>query len=331
MANRLRTLGEELGSPAHLALYTAARKRGIKVTRAQTREFTRKTAALTKKAMVGILDTLEEQPGVISTDGGSEFSADFAEELVRRGIGQKIKDGKNSIAIVDRAIQSLKLTVAKMMATQEGSWQKMLGRAVKAINDTPKAVLHHEAPSDVIDNDDVSFMLLQDNARALRHNSQLLQTRKTRLEEAGAMRAPLQGKTFKRGHEASYRPKKALADFEGIEAIAEDGTRIDVKHLKPVNSESTDVTVRFGDKTNSVKKNKQRRQAEVLIALTLAHLEGKERVSLKALSIFLKAQLRPATENFETILRKVKLKLMVVLRLFPALEVSVDSRYVKVA
>ena len=128
------------------------------------------------------------------------------------------------------------------------------------------------------------------------------------------MRAPVAGKTFKRGHEESYGPKKTLVDFE--------------VHLKAVNCESTDVTARFVDKNKTVKKNKQRRQAEAILALTTAHLAGREQVSLNALATFLKTQLRPATETFEMILWKTKLKLVGVLRLFPSLEVE-HGRYVK--
>jgi hypothetical protein len=225
MLARLRALSKELGSPGHLALYTAARKRGIQITRQQARDlvskqgesqvftsaqpsagktvaetpharyqadvidqkndrgeqgeevaknilvvvnvFSRevsarampnKSAQETKKAMISILAAIDGTPGVLSTDGGLEFTGVFAEELKRRGIAQKLKDGKNAIAIVDRSIQSLKLVLAKMMATQAGSWQKLLGKAVKAINDTPKEVLHHEAPSEVLDNPEVSFI-----------------------------------------------------------------------------------------------------------------------------------------------------------------------------
>jgi hypothetical protein len=393
----LRALSKELGSPGVLALYTAARKRGIVVTRQQTRElvekqgerqiftsvqpsagktaaesefarfqadvidqrndggtegevvakdilvvvnvFSRevyarampnKTAAETKKALVSILATIGGVPGVLSTDGGLEFSGAFAAELKRKGIAHKIKDGTNSISIVDRAVQSLKKVLARMMATQKGSWQQLLGKAVKATNDTPKEVLHHESPAEVLSNPDVKFMLLQDNSRALRHNAVLLDTRKARLEGAGAMRTPMPGKSFKRGHEPTYGAVKQLRAIEGSVAVAQDGTRIDVKHLKAVNEDSTDVTARFGVKENSVKVATQKRHLEVIAALTIAFLAGKERVSLKALSTFLKAQLRTATEKLDRILGKVKLSLVNALRLFPSLEI-VDSRYVKAA
>ena len=39
-------------------------------------------------------------PGLMSTDGGVEFSGVLSAELKSRGIAQKTKDGANSIAVV---------------------------------------------------------------------------------------------------------------------------------------------------------------------------------------------------------------------------------------
>jgi hypothetical protein len=390
----LRALSKELGSPGALALYTAARKRGIVVTRQQVKElvskrgenqiftavqpsagksvaeteyarfqadiidqrndggvegeeiakdilvvvnvFTRKvyarampnkTAAETKKAMVSILATISEDPGVITTDGGAEFSGVFEAEIKKRGIALRLKDGKNSISVVDRTIQGLKMTLARMMASQKGSWQQLLGKAVDAINDTPKEVLHHESPAEVSTNPEVKFMLLQDNASKIRHNAELLNTRKDRLTSAGAMRAPMPNKSFKRGTEATYGGVKQLRDIEGSVAIAQDGSRIDVKHLKAVDENSTDVTARFGNKENSVRVAKQKKDVEVIVALTLAYMNGKERVNLETLRKFLKAQLRTATVNLEGILRKTKLTLGDALRLGTGIKIT-DGRWV---
>ena len=66
---------------------------------------------------------------------------------------------------------------------------------------------------------------------------------------------------------------------EGSVAVAQDGTRIDVKHLKAANENSTEVTARFGNKDNSVKVATQKKQVEVLIALTLAFFGQPRRAS----------------------------------------------------
>ena len=393
----LRALSKQLGSPGALALYTAARKRGIAVTRQQARElvskrgenqiftavqpsagkstaesefarfqadvidqrndggvegeeiakdilvvvniFTRevyarampnKSAAETKKAMISILATIDGTPGVLTTDGGLEFSGAFETEVKKRGIALRLKDGKDAIAVVDRTIQSLRLTLAKMMAVQKGTWQQLLGKAVNAVNDTPKETLHHESPAEVSTNPEVKFMLLQDNAGKIRHNIQLLSKRKDRLTSAGGVRAPEAGKSFKRGTEATYGKVKQLQDIEGSTAIAQDGVRIDVKHLKAVNENSTDVTARFGNKENSVRVAKQIKAVEVIVALSLAYMAGKERVNLETLRKFLKDQLRTATVNLEGILRKTKLSLGDALRLDTEIKIT-NGRWVSAA
>jgi len=144
------------------------------------------------------------------------------------------------------------------------------------------------------------------------------------------MRAPLPAKSFKRGHEATYGGVKQLRTIEGSVAVAQDGTRIDVKHLKAVNENSTDVTARFGNKENSVKVAKQKRDVEVVIALTIAYMAGKERVNLETLRKVLKAQMRTATETLEVVLRQTKLSLGDALRLGPAIKIT-DGRWVTLA
>jgi len=68
----------------------------------------------------------------------------------------------------------------------------------------------------------------------------------------------------------------------------------------------------------------------IVPALTKAFLAGKERVSLAALSKFLKGQLRTATETFEVVLRKAKLPLVDALRLSPGITITQGS-WVQVA
>jgi hypothetical protein len=293
-----------------------------------------KTPASTTAAMLSILRTMTpgDEPLVVSTDGGGEFKGAFEAMLKEEDIALRLKQGRNALSHVDRSIQSLKLTLAKMMATREGSWKKMLPLAVAALNNTPKTVLHNEAPNAVEENDDVQFMLLQDNARNITHNKKVLARRTKDLESAGAFRAPAEGldrKTFKRGNDASYGPIKQLELIEGSVAIATDGTRSDVKFLKPVPGDSTEVTARLGDQSDTQTTNKKRRDAEVLRALSVAYLVGKERASMAKLATHLKERLRAATLTFQQNLDKIKVRnLAAVLRLFPAL-FELEGQWVK--
>jgi hypothetical protein len=397
----LRALFQELGSPNAVALYVAARRRGLQVTREQARQMTiragerqifsapqpalgrvvaedqrarffvdlldmrntadvegeetsksilvlvnafsreiwardmpDKTPASTSAAMLEILRTMApgDEPLVLTADGGGEFKGAFAAMLEKEGIAFRLKDGRNSLSVVDRSVASVKMTLAKMMATREGTWKKLLQQAVTALNNTPKAVLHNEAPSKVEENDDVQFMLLQENARNMVHNKKVLERRTRDLKDAGSFRAPLEGlerKTFKRGNDASYGAVKRLEAIEGSTAVATDGTRVDVKHLKAVQEESTESTARFGDQSETQTTVKKRRDAETLRAMSVAFLAGKERDSIQKLAAHLKTRLRAATLTFQQNLDKIKLRnLAAVLRLFPAV-FELEGQWVK--
>ncbi len=242
--------------------------------------------------------------------------------LEDEGIAFRLKDGRNSLSTADRSVASLKMTLAKMMATREGTWKKLLQQAVEALNNTPKEVLHNEAPNKVEENDDVQFMLLQESARNIVHNKKVLARRTRDLRDAGSFRAPAEGlerKTFKRGNDPFYGPIKRLEAIEGSTAIATDGSRSDVKHLQPVHSESSEVTARLGDQSETQTTMKKRRDAETLRAMSVAYLRGKERDSIQKLATHLKGRLRSASLTFQQNLDKIKLRnLAAVLRLFPA-------------
>jgi hypothetical protein len=401
----LASIYEELGAPAPTALFVAARKRGLNVSREEARQFTmrrgerqifnaakpsegkvvaedvnaryqadlldfkndgggaeknvlvvvnvftremwaraikNKTAAKTAEALRDILDDFDVnlsggssliQPLVMTTDGGAEFTADFAEELKDRKIAHRLKDGKNSIAVVDRAVGSLKLTLAKMMATRSGSWRSMLQDAVEALNKQPKAVLHNETPEQVSSNEQVTFMLLQDGARNLVKNKALQERRTRDLQAAGAFRAPAEGlgrKTFKRGTDPSYGEKKTLQAIEGSTAVATDGTRVDVKYLQAVQGESTEVTARLGNLGETKSTAKKREIAGPLRDAARAYIRSRENTSIQALAFYLKRELRAATLTFQQIIDKTKVRnLAALLRLFPAV-FEIEGQWVTV-
>jgi transposase InsO family protein len=187
--DELRALSSTLGSPGFQALWTAVRRRGLRVTKEQVRTlirrqgerqvftaiqpskgksaaeepfarlqmdlidmrnqvniaedkkmkfglivvdvFTRRLAARampnktpeeTVRHLRDILDTFPKKPAVISSDQGLEFSGPVEQELKDRGIGHWTKStlDKNALAVVDRIIQALKKTIARMMAKKPG-------------------------------------------------------------------------------------------------------------------------------------------------------------------------------------------------------------------
>ncbi len=108
----------------------------------------------------------------VNSDNGNGFLGTDVKVRAKKKSAQVFKavGDVNAIGVVDRAIQTLKRKLAELAARTGRSWPSLLQQAVGANNDTPKSgVLHGDAPSEVRD-DDVQFLLLQDQARGLQHN-----------------------------------------------------------------------------------------------------------------------------------------------------------------
>ena len=89
-------------------------------------------------------------PGEVSTDTGAEFKGPFDDMLEKDGIGHRFKEGINGLAVVDAAIRTLKVSIAKEMAdTESDSWAKVVEPLVKAYNANSHAALMGSAPEDV--------------------------------------------------------------------------------------------------------------------------------------------------------------------------------------
>ena len=282
-----------------------------------------KTPEETVKHLRGILDSIPKKPAVISSDQGLEFSGPVGQELKDRGIGHKLKDtlAKNELAVVDRIIQALKKTIARMMAkTKGGTWVNFLDDAVKAYNETPHSTLHGETPADVLQSPEATFMLMQDNARKMEHNAKLLRDRRAKLQEEGAFRAPRPEavKKFKRGYQATYSEAKRISRFEGSEAIADDGVRIDVKFLKPVDAETAEAEPRRMG--GNAQEDKKRQILQPIADELYAELEARDIWSMTAAAKYLRERLRYASETYDQLLKKARImRLADLVRLFPEL------------
>ena len=166
------------------------------------------TASVGAAAKV-LIDRLEEQPKVVSTDDGNEY-AELAVYLKTKGIGHKVSVADrdvNALAVLDRAVQDVKQRFTRTMArTGAGDEKLKLERALKAHNNAHNATLHG-APNEVWKNQDIQFLNLVDNAARFEHNTKVLDQRTTALEKTGAFRKPLGGVTknaFRRGFDAKY-------------------------------------------------------------------------------------------------------------------------------
>lgn len=275
-----------------------------------------------KTKLSQILEEAPKKPKVISSDNGNEFLGEVSEYLQSKAIAQRFKavGDQNALGVVDRAIQSIKQTIARMMADDANvdTWVDVLPKATAAYNKTPKAPLHGAAPKDVRDEPEVKFMLLQDNARKLQHNEQLKDKRVAALREAGAYREPLPEATskFKRSFQPTYGPAKQPANISGSTVTAQDGSSVNVKRIRIVPAESSDAAARFG--RNEAGPERKRLAAGPVIVRLREILQGREgALSLTRASALLRERMRSEQEKYEEVLSKAKAKLVDVIRLVP--------------
>ena len=143
-----------------------------------------------------IIDAAGKSPEVLSTDADPGFlSPKFKELLASKGIQQSIRAGRNDIAIADRAIYTLKRTLAiHSLETGQNDWAQRLDAAVKAYNDNPHGALMDGAPDDIrgpggeIKHKLLYFNREQQEAANMETNSKHIQERAERLEQHGAFR-----------------------------------------------------------------------------------------------------------------------------------------------
>jgi len=167
----------------------------------------------------------------------------------------------------------------------------------------------------VLEDPNVTFMLLQDNAQKTAHNERLKDKRVAALQETGAFRAPLPVSNFKRGFQATYGDVKEVRSVKGSMVTARDGTTIDVKRVKVVPVESTAARGRFGQTT--VGTERRRQTAGAVVERLQELLEDHEQLTIAKASELLRKAMRSETEDYATVLRKAKSKLIDVIRSAP--------------
>ena len=180
----------------------------------------------------------KQKPITISSDRGVEFTdksmTDYIDSL---GIKRRYKDrgDVNAIAVVDRGMGQLKRKLAGIEAMTKAGWSVALQRATKALNDEPKPdVLHGASPNEVDGDENVKFMLMQDNAKGMVKNQAVVDTRERALEKTNTFRAPIVTRQFKRGFRAAYGDKVQVASIDKNIVKGKDGETYSLKQIKPV-------------------------------------------------------------------------------------------------
>ncbi len=275
------------------------------------------------EALAKLINTAPRKPNIISSDDGLEFKGPVSAYLTRRGIAQKFKDPSdvNGLGLIDKAIQSLKVRLAEVTTVAGKTWASELARIVNGFNNTPKSgILHGAAPKEVRGDEDIRFMMLQDQAKNMEHNKALTARRTSALQDSGNFRAPVKvgNNTFTKSYQATYGAKKEVASVKAGTVTDNQGAKHSLKSIQviPVNSSEP------GPSQLAAAKPEKKRVAGVNLAemlLTIMRREGGP-MSLTRAATLLKEQLRQTSEDYDEALKKTGGKLADLIRLSPGLK-----------
>ena len=185
-------------------------------------------------------------PREVSTDAGAEFKGVFSQMLEQEGIGQRFKEATNSLGVVDAAIGSLKVTIAKeMVDTGSESWVKALRLAVKAHNANSHPALMNSAPDDVKDTPVLQYELEKQSGFDMAVNANINeQGRIQKLRELGAFRILMPKATWSRAGVPRWSEKVyEFSHVYGQDVKAVDGTTAPIRNVLPVPIGSADIAV----------------------------------------------------------------------------------------
>ena len=170
-----------------------------------------KTAAQTQQAFRRILNRMPK-PQILSSDLGNEFSGVFNTMLEEKGIAHRYKDPRNinSLAVLDKAIQTVKTTLFQKMTRQNTKkWDGFIKEVEDGYNETINdGALGGNAPNDVEGDSEsskvVRFQLMKANAEKFESNHEIAEKKMTTVKDAGQYRVALKQETFDRGFKPRY-------------------------------------------------------------------------------------------------------------------------------
>ena len=107
-------------------------------------------------------------PKQLNTDMGAGFTSGVVPRLLdETGIEHRLKDPRdsNAIATLDRAIQTLRISLMKTGPTED--WAERLPKITRGMNNAPHEHLLGEAPNSAASNDQLHFHLQKQAAQDL--------------------------------------------------------------------------------------------------------------------------------------------------------------------
>ena len=202
-----------------------------------------------------VFRTFAPLPAEVDTDHGQEFGGAFQKLLDDKGIGHREKDPKaiNSLAVSDRAIGTLRASIAKDMTARgsssrdgvpSGGWHAGLKGAVHAYNNTGHSHLMGSEPVDVARSKELTYELKVQAGEDIKHNAEIHGDKMEALRKAGGFRTMLPRNTWARAHQPSWGDKIHKVDkFVGPDVVDTEGNRFAVKLVLPVAATTTMIEV----------------------------------------------------------------------------------------
>ena len=145
----------------------------------------------------------------ISTDMGNEFKTECNAFLEQQNIVHKYKDPKqlNSLAVLDRAVMSIKKQMFQRMSRQNSTqWHLILKKIEDGYNETVINTLGgapNDLEGDTESNKVLQFQHFQNNARAIEHNDSMLKAKAQKLQATNAFREMAPREQWQR----AYKPR----------------------------------------------------------------------------------------------------------------------------
>jgi len=289
-----------------------------------------KEPATVAPVLASMIEALPRAPAFIFSDQGNEFTGKVNAMLEGRHIIHRMKSDKNDVnalSVCDRIVQNLKTRIAESLSEEPGEWSDRLASAVAAYNATPHETMHGEAPEEVRGNRVVQFMTLQDNTKKLKHNQNLLESRKKSLNDAGAFRRPLGGLTaFKRGFKATWGEVEKPEYVRGSVVTPQgEGGKVDIKRVMPVDKDSNEAQPVFNLSETERTLSKKQKLWDLMVMLW--EFLGDEEKSTAAAAQHLKGRLD--APEYTALLNSVGIHhLSDAVRLFPEFDLTKGGYYI---
>lgn len=212
-----------------------------------TKAVPNKTPGVVGPALQDLVENAAGPPAhgyVVTTDEGGEFSR---LHLPNGGVHRVKQAGDtNAMGVLDRSMQTIKQDLALRVGRHGGGWAQHLQQVTDAYNHRYNSAVHGE-PATAGEENEQSFLIMQDNASKFLHNRDLTQQRVARLADSGTYRAPVADAG--RSYYPRFGQKRQLAGVKpGAGSIVDtQGRETLLKQAQPVPAASGEPMGRLRD------------------------------------------------------------------------------------